>query len=147
MGHDYLCACAACNYERSIKNIREKYSMQSEPQFIQESWARKEAKREAFRQAYSSNSTTGRFKVNRPNTEQTPRHPGQYRRVKDDALNVINWQYKPWPGGDWETYFTVTQEMLTRMNNPWNARQHNMNAHKALQEKRYYKIERVDQTA
>lgn len=94
---------------------------------------------------------TGRFKVNHPPyTQQTRynRHPGKYRRVHDKALDVVNWQYWPGPGYEWETYFTATLEALAKSvatsGTAWTTNQFNKNANAALAEKRYYKIERVD---
>lgn len=141
--HPYLCDCNHCEYERTLERVR---AMQDKY---------REEKTQRFREAYSGEdpfpprTSTGRFKTQAPYTQQKPRQlsQGKYRRYQDKALDVINFQYQPWPGHEWVTYFTVTFEQLTTVNPHFAKQQYNRNADKALQEKRFYKIERVDQTS
>lgn len=137
--HPYLCDCSQCEYERILNRVREmqaKYHMQEEQQFLygdmKDPFPPKddyyEAKKERFKQAYSNK----------------PKHQGHYRRIQDKALDVINFQYQPWAGHEWVTYHTVTFESLVTAPN---AKRFGIlavkNADLALQEKRFYKIERV----
>lgn len=134
--HPYLCECTVCKYNRAIRRAILDGLIIDDP-FPQEpiNW---QAKREQFKQAYS-----GGFKYsNRPKK-------GFYRRVYDQALDVINWQYRAWPTAKWETYYTVTIEMITTDPAPVNQMtvKYNTLADSALRERRFFKIERVDQTA
>lgn len=148
--HPYLCDCSKCDYERTLRRVREMqdrfYKQQEQDpfpprgaqgayQFIDEPWReedRRAKKERLFREAYSNN--VGFKEGNR-----------KWRRFYDQALEVFNWQYQPWPGHEWVTYFTVTRETIERAPNiNFAGHQAIMNANKALSEKRFYKIERVD---
>ena len=152
MEHGYLCSCQECNYERIVKLIREKYRMASNNQ----------EKYEAHRRAYEGEDPFGRFKVNEPKDKQEPRYttyykhpdgnfyqnqpynPGKYRRQHNKATNMIEFQYQPWPEAEWRTYFRVALETLVIKGAD---KQAVRNAAAALDLERFYKIERVDQTA
>lgn len=74
-------------------------------------------------------------------------HKGQFRRILNHRLDTIDWQYRAWFGGKWETYFSLTMEhvhYVPKSRNHINSMMCNKAAHAALQEKRFYKVERVD---
>lgn len=139
--HPYLCECSGCQYQRMLRIIREKYDLN-----------------DPFRPPEDPfPPTAGRFKVNHPPYEQKPRdwrrhRPskiGKFRRVKDQAFDTLNFQYQPWPSHEWVTYYSITMEQMHRagMTNQIAAVQWLMGADKAMQERRFYKIERIDEAA
>ena len=172
--HDEGCICAKCAYKRILKRVRDQYKADqfkamynSDPfatfgpepikkyycdvcqAYHLETYKHKEY---TFRNAYTG-TRTGRFNVSHPNTEQKSRttHPGKYRRVYNQPMDMVEFQYQPWPDAEWHTYHTVAMETLNRnigdLGGRWATTQTVMNATKALGEKRYYKLERVDKAA
>lgn len=97
---------------------------------------------------------TGRFRVNHPPYEQKrrqPRHPGKYQRIYNNAMDMFEWQYKPWPTSKWVTYYKVSAEMLHRevkaIGVKLASKKFHTAASHALSEERFYKVERVDTPA
>lgn len=142
MNHDYLCPCAACNYERVVQEIKERYASSASGtyQFMDDPFP-------------PQNTKTGRFKVHHPPYEQRSRTPraviqGNYRRRYDPISDMIEWQYKPWAETEWRTYYKVSMEMLQRdvmtFNTKITATKFHTAASAALSKERFYKIERVD---
>lgn len=80
--------------------------------------------------------------------QNTPPHPGKYRRHYDPAKDMMEWQYQPWKGGEWYTYFQASAEMLQRSVIDMGAKLTASKFHNAalhdLSKERYYKVERVD---
>lgn len=70
-----------------------------------------------------------------------------FRREYLVITNQLVWQYKPWPGADWVTYFAVNiEDMLdkTGMAKSIFSAVYNQQAAKILAGRRFYKVERVD---
>lgn len=154
--HSFLCACSRCNYERVLRQVKERYDLQSEKiniEFINGT------------DPFPPNSTKNkRFNYQGPRYQQEPRKPkedwarhrpskiGKFRRIKDNAFDVINFQYQPWPTAEWETYYSITFEVIQRqeergINQRLAAMDWILQADKSLRENRFYKVERVDSPA
>lgn len=145
------CNCFECGFMREVnERLREDYRRDKEDAFRrmynipddpfpEGAWSDAGYKDEEFK-------VIDRYKVHNP-PYNVGRKEGQrkWRRYHDQALDVFNWQYQPWPGHEWVTYFTVTHEALVRAHNlSFAGHKAVLNAHKALSEKRYYKVERIN---
>lgn len=104
--------------------------------------------------AFVKGSNTGRFKVHHPPYTQQrreARHPGKYQRIYNKAMDMFEWQYKPWPSAEWMTYYKVSAEMLARevrtIGIKLTSKKFHTAASRALSEERFYKVERVDSSA
>lgn len=157
--HPYLCSCRQCEYARIVKLMYDKYRIKDSPYLTDE---------DPFP---SNDHKTGRFKVNNPNEKQKPRKeyttyykhpdgnfyqdkpydPRSYRRIFNPQMDMIEFQYKPWPEAEWSTYHRISSEVIHNTTEAagikWAAHQFHMNAARDLSKERFYKIERVDQTA
>lgn len=156
-GHPENCYCEYCRTLRKIQMFRNAYGgAQGQYQYMdEEPWQPNTHHRATAEDPFPPGGTrTGRFKVHHPPYTQQrreARHPGKYQRIYNNAMDMFEWQYKPWPTAEWVTYYKVSAEMLARevrtIGVKLTSKKFHTAASRALSEERFYKVERVDSSA